>query len=289
MKKLIMFVAAILVFAGLSISAYAIPSDCDKGIHDYEVTVFSATDDADGEEKYECKYCAFTFTRLLPAIGHSWTQWAVYEKATCTESGILYRICTSHPNYPHRQEETIPATGHKYRETITDPTCGEKGTKTYRCDYCGLSYTEPFGEIIEHIYIEEIIIAPDCEIDGERAFVCSSCGDTYTEPVPATGHNYGEWITDKQPSETEKGHRFKTCTNNSNHIIEEEIACTVPEIAKDNPEDSAYFPNMYDVLFFLVVLVLTIGFCITIHRDIYILRWTDKKSMPFGEWMKRNG
>ena len=60
-------------------------------------------------------------------------------------------------------------------------SCGEKGTETFEN-----------GEMLAHSYTEEVTLDPTCEDKGVKTFTCS-CDDTYTEEIPANGHNYGEW------------------------------------------------------------------------------------------------
>ena len=59
----------------------------------------------------------------------------------------------------------MDALGHEYKETVTAPTCGEKGYTTHTCTRCGDiykdNYTDPTGE---HVYDD----------DGDA--VCNVCG-----------------------------------------------------------------------------------------------------------------
>ena len=68
---------------------------------------------------------------------------------------------------------------HVYRETITAPTCTERGYSTFSCS-CGDSYIEKYVDKTNHNYKEEIITAPTCSQSGLKKFTCSNCGDNYT-------------------------------------------------------------------------------------------------------------
>lgn len=142
---------------------------------------------------------------------------------------------------------TDPAHIHNYVGEVTkEPTCTEKGEKTYTCD-CGDSYTEEIpakghhfenGECTdcgekdpnhEHSYTETITKEPTCTEAGEKTYTCD-CGDSYTEEIPAKGHHfedgectdcgekdpdyhkhsYTETIT-KEPTCTEAGEKTYTC------------------------------------------------------------------------------
>ena len=50
----------------------------------------------------------------------------------------------------------------------------------------------------EHDYTVTIVKRATENTDGVRKYVCSKCGDTYTEAIPATGHKWSSWVTDKK-------------------------------------------------------------------------------------------
>ena len=80
-----------------------------------------------------------------------------------------------------------------------------------------------------HVYEKNTVKKPTCTEKGLIEYTCKYCGDTYTKQVPATGHNYGEWIVDKKPTEKADGHRYKQCAN-CGHRIEE----TIPKLNHDH-------------------------------------------------------
>ena len=101
---------------------------------------------------------------------HSYTA-EVTAEATCTTEGTRVYTCTCGKKYA----EPIPATGHDYTETVTKPTCTEKGYTTYKCKKCSHSYK------------------------GNE--------------TNATGHAWGEWVTTKEPTETSTGTAERKCAN----------------------------------------------------------------------------
>lgn len=154
-------------------------------IHNYvgEVTK-EPTCTEKGEKTYTCD-CGDSYIEEIPAKGHH------YENGECTDCG-----------------EKDPSHEHSYTETITkEPTCTEKGEKTYTCD-CGDSYTEEIpakghhfedGECTDcgekdpdyhkHSYTETVTKEPTCTEAGEKTYTCD-CGDSYTEEIPAKGHHF---------------------------------------------------------------------------------------------------
>lgn len=193
-----------------------------------------------GEKIYTCD-CGDSYTEVVPAKGHH------FEDGECTDCG------EKDPDY-HK---------HSYTEKITkQPTCTEKGEKTYTCS-CGDSYTDEIpatghhygdddkctgcGELNpnhKHNYTEKITKEPTCTEAGEKTFTCD-CGDSYTEVIPATGHSYvdGECehchekdpdyhehsydngVVTKEPTCTEKGEKTFTCSE-CGHTYTEEIPAT---------------------------------------------------------------
>lgn len=74
----------------------------------------------------------------------------------------------------------------------TEPTCTEKGKRTFTCNICQNTKTEevaPTG----HKYAEDwtIDIAPTCETTGTKSHHCKACDDKADiESIPALGHSW---------------------------------------------------------------------------------------------------
>ena len=69
---------------------------------------------------------------------------------------------------------------------------------------------EPTEPPHEHAYTEAITTEATCEADGVKTFTCD-CGDSYTEVITATGHNYGEYISNNDATYTADGTETATC------------------------------------------------------------------------------
>ena len=86
-------------------------------------------------------------------------------------------------------QESIPATGHSYKEEVTaGSTCTVPGEITYTCGNCGHSYTQEIPSL-GHSYTSQVTVAPTCTAEGVTTFTCIQCGHTYTEPISPTGHS----------------------------------------------------------------------------------------------------
>lgn len=83
-----------------------------------------------------------------------------------------------------------------YGRITKEPTCTEKGEKTYTCTLCG----ENRVEIIQkkaHVYKEEITKEPTFDKEGEKTFTCENCGDSYTESIPVRDDIVTVTVTNK--------------------------------------------------------------------------------------------
>ena len=101
---------------------------------------------------------------------------------------------------------------HSYTETITqEPTCTEDGVKTYTCE-CGNSYTETIPAT-GHNYGDFVVTkSATCTEDGVKTKTCANCNDKITESIPKTGHTSSDWIIDKNAAINVKGSKHKECT-----------------------------------------------------------------------------
>ena len=95
----------------------------------------------DGEKVRVCSLCNKTETETIPATGHT----EVIDKAvaaTCTKTGLTEGIHCSVCNAVIKAQETVPAKGHKYVDTVVKPTYTAKGYTLHKCSVCGESYKD---------------------------------------------------------------------------------------------------------------------------------------------------
>lgn len=105
--------------------------------------------------------------------------------ATCTVDGSYDEVikCTECGEEMSRTHKTIPAPGHKYVDTVVDPTCTVQGYTLHKCSVCG-----------------------------------DELKDTYTK---ALGHEYGEWVIDKAATEDAAGSKHRDCVRGDDRQTEE--------------------------------------------------------------------
>lgn len=69
----------------------------------------------------------------------------------------------------------------------------------------------------QHVYTSRIDREPDCTTPGYRTYTCDLCGHSYTEPIDALGHDWVttgtvEDVLDEEGNVVEKGYEEKTCS-----------------------------------------------------------------------------
>lgn len=89
-------------------------------------------------------------------LSHSFTDKAsgqLAEKATCTEAARYYVQCDRCDAVSDRITISLGAAlGHEYKDTVTAPTCTEKGYTTHTCIRCGDSYRNSETAATGHSY-----------------------------------------------------------------------------------------------------------------------------------------
>ena len=85
-------------------------------------------------------------------------------------------------------------------QSVTDPTCTEKGYSTYLCTICNESFRKDYQTPLGHDFCEHegvpadctdcVYTAPGCETEGSIVHTCRrvGCDVTKTDVIPATGH-----------------------------------------------------------------------------------------------------
>lgn len=95
--------------------------------------------------------------------------------ATCTTDGSYDEVvrCTEDNEIISTKHHVIPATGHKFVDTVVAPTCTAQGYTLHKCSVCG-----------------------------------EETKDTYTD---ALGHEYGDWVIDVEATENTEGSKHRDC------------------------------------------------------------------------------
>ncbi len=85
----------------------------------------------------------------------------------------------------------------KTNGTVIDPSCTQQGYTSHKCEICGDEYQDSFTAALGHEFGEwATVIEATCMETGSQERMCERCGETETEIIPASGHQYGDWISD---------------------------------------------------------------------------------------------
>lgn len=149
--------------------------------HDYKSRVIEPTCTEGGYTLWECE-CGKSYETLhTKALGHEY------------KDGLCVRCGAKDPN----------AHTHKYVETVTKPTCTEKGYTTYTCSVCGDSYKGSYTDALGHSYV------------GGSCTRCGASDPNYKPAVsfidvPETAYYYKpvQWAIENGITEGVGGNRF---------------------------------------------------------------------------------
>lgn len=126
---------------------------------------------------------------------------------------------------------TVKHTHEYYSEITKQPTCSEKGERTYKCDICGDIYTEDIAKT-EHDY-EDTVVKPTCTERGYTEHICKVCADSYKDDyTPALGHDHISQITKQVACETD-GYTLVECMECHDSFKEDHVAAKGHTIVTD--------------------------------------------------------
>lgn len=238
-------------------------------------------------------------TLSVNGVEHPWVHHDRVDP-TCTEKGREgYWSCSScgrsYSDEAGTVEVTdlstldIPALGHDFEETVTAPTCTEKGYTTYTCRRCGYTYKGEETAALGHDFSTDWSsdstghwhVCQRCGIKsavkahkfgpwkhtGSHTHECNVCGYKETEECI-----FGAWKVTKQPTATEKGEKVRTCTK-CGYVEKSEIAkaartsgaAAAVTTAKPGPESPKTGDSSH-VILWIVLLVAAAGAGILIIR-----------------------
>ncbi|MBQ1341799.1 MAG: cell wall-binding repeat-containing protein, partial [Erysipelotrichaceae bacterium] len=211
-----------------------VPASGHKGGAAVEENRVEATCTAAGsyDEVVYCSVCGKELsreTKIVPALGHDWSDWAQTKAPTCTAEGEESRTCS---RCDAKETRTIEALGHAL-ELVPGKaaTCTEAGQKDYyECSRCQAKFYDVEGKnpvekeedlviaALGHDYGEWTVTKEaTCTEKGTEERVCSRCDAKETREVPATGHKPGEA---KHENEV-----VATCTEKGSYDLV--VRCTV--------------------------------------------------------------
>ncbi len=111
--------------------------------------------------------------------------------ATCTTDGSYDEVvrCTEDNEIISTKHHVIPATGHKFVDTVVAPTCTAQGYTLHKCSVCGEETKDTYTDALGHEYGEWVIDKPATEdTEGSKHRDCIRGDDTQTAVIPQLTH-----------------------------------------------------------------------------------------------------
>ena len=149
---------------------------------------------------------------VINPTGHNWNNETVKKAATCESEGIEVYICKTCKKSKEETIAPTGHTKTEIRDKKV-ATCKEEGyTGDTYCVTCGkkLAVGKMIAKIDHDWTITEI--PATCEQDGVRTYTCDICHTTKSEPIKAIGHSYGAWTTKKEATVSSKAEHKRICS-----------------------------------------------------------------------------
>lgn len=149
---------------------------------------------------------------VINPTGHNWNNGTVKKAATCESEGIEVYICKTCKKSKEETIAPTGHTKTEIRDKKV-ATCKEEGyTGDTYCVTCGkkLAVGKMIAKTDHDWTITEI--PATCEQDGVRTYTCDICHTTKSEPIKAIGHSYGAWTTTKEATVSSKAEHKRICS-----------------------------------------------------------------------------
>lgn len=150
--------------------------------------------------------------KTISPTGHTWNDGMVKKAATCESEGIEVYICKTCKKTKEETIAPTGHTKTEIRDKKV-ATCKEEGyTGDTYCVTCGkkLAVGKMIAKTDHDWTITEI--PATCEQDGVRTYTCDICHTTKSEPIKAIGHSYGAWTTTKEATVSSKAEHKRICS-----------------------------------------------------------------------------
>ena len=192
--------------------------DIEATGHDYKVKDHKdATCTEDGYTTSVCKNCGDEKKETIKSTGHQHTEVRGTKKATCIEEGYTGdTYCTDCGNMIFTGKK-IEKTDHTWDNGVVskDPTCTEKGSKTYTCAVCRETKTEEIpatGHQNKEVRDKKAATCTKAGYTGDT--YCKDCGELLKtgKETDALGHTWSKGKVTRKSTYTAAGQITYTCS-----------------------------------------------------------------------------
>ncbi len=161
---------------------------------------------------------------------HTWDLEIKTVDSSCTQAGYTYKVCTFCKTT--EKVSDIDKKSHLLSDWIVDKeaTIYEEGLRHKECRTCETLLEEEVLPLLgecNHKWEDEVLLQEaTCLASGSVYKVCKICQEkSKLYDIAKLPHVLGDWVVDKEPTETETGARHKDCTVCKQTVVEE----TIPE------------------------------------------------------------
>ena len=234
-KKILLAIMVIFMF----VSSTAILSSCENieefipDMHNHTIELVDevpATCTTDGiAAHYICSGCEKLFAdkegsaeisapAVIGKLGHSFTNYASNNDATCTADGTKTAKCDRCDD-----TDTLVEEGSKLAHSFTnyasngDATCTADGTKTAKCDNCYKTDTVvDASSKLAHSFTNYVSNGDaTCIADGTKTAKCDNCSetDTLTDEDSKIAHSFTNYVSNGDATCTLDGTKTAKCDN----------------------------------------------------------------------------
>ncbi len=174
----------------------AASASCAVEDHSLQCTVaVQPTDTQAGALLGVCQLCGAEREIPLPPLGLADYDYDVVQAATCTATGTGRYTWKVTDYGTFRFDTVLPREAHRYRDTVTAPTCTAQGVTTHVCSACGDTYEDAYTAALGHDWRFQITTQPTQTDSGTLTGVCQRCAAEKTVPLPkldTEGYTYRE-------------------------------------------------------------------------------------------------
>ena len=164
----------------------------------------------EGEKTFTCSICGNTKTEKVSTTDHQHMEIRNQKNPTCKEAGYSGDTYCADCGVKISSGKTIAKTkNHNWDGGVitTEPTCTERGEKTFTCTICGNTDTKKVNATGHRYGAYKIVKEPTNERKGLKAKTCSVCGKIVYEGIPKTNSSptdSSETNPDQNPQTSQK-------------------------------------------------------------------------------------
>ena len=259
----------------------------------------SEEDDNDCTTPVTCKHCDYVFAEAhLEHEGHEddnncETEVTCKHCKTIVVEAKKHNLSSSYTkdvegHYTHCENETCEYVTIKENHTSNVKASEENAEVCTTCDYViaqAIVHTHSNSDSLSYDETHHFYICDGCDEQLEKIehsyTIVKKIDETSHKEICVCGkeqvatHTYGDWVVEKNPSETEKGSKTKTCS--CGHVIIEDIPATY--LTNPSVEPTKGLPVG-------AIICIVIGSVILLGLGIFAILWFVVKKRNFSDLVK---